>query len=89
MDCGRSFLCSFSSVPGWCDSLQVTRSLGWKIILTCAATYCLLYVYERVTWTAKAKHDSFDRQYISYAASQLAMVAGIVTEHCSSQVERY
>jgi len=67
----------------------VTRSLGWKVILACAATYCLLYVYERVAWTTKAKHEAFYRQYISYATSQLGMVAGIVTEHCSSQLDRY
>jgi len=57
--------------------------------MACAASYCLLYIYERVTWTAKAKHDAFRRQYISYATSQLGMIAGIATEHCSSQVERY
>jgi len=57
--------------------------------MACAATYCLLYVYERVTWTAKAKHEAFQRQYLSYATGHLGMVAGIVTEYCSSQVERY
>ena len=57
--------------------------------MACAATYCLLYVYERVTWTAKAKHEAFRHQYMSYAASRLGMVTGIVTDHCSSQVDRY
>jgi len=57
--------------------------------MACAATYSLLYVYERVTWTLKAKHEAFRRQYLSYATSQLGLVAGIVTEHCSSQVDRY
>jgi len=57
--------------------------------MACAATYCMLYVYERITWTSKAKHEAFRRQYMSCAMSQLGMVAGIVAEHCSSQVKRY
>lgn len=56
--------------------------------MACAATYCLLYVYERVTWTTKAKREAFHQQYISYATNQLGMVAGFVTEYCSLQVDR-
>jgi len=66
----------------------VTKSVGWKVIMACAAAYCALYIYERVTWTAKAKYDAFRRQYINYTTNQLNLVVGIVTENCSTQVHR-
>jgi mitofusin len=66
----------------------VTKSVGWKVIMACAAAYCMLYIYERVTWTTKAKYEAFRRQYIAYATSQLNMVVGMATENCSSQVQR-
>lgn len=56
--------------------------------MACTAAYCMLYVYERVTWTVKAKEDAFKRQFMSYATSRLNMVTAIATDNCSSQVER-
>jgi mitofusin len=68
--------------------IQVTKSIGWKVIAVCSAAYAALYAYERVTWTVKAKERAFKRQFVGYACSQLNLVVGLATDNCSAQVER-
>lgn len=88
------FLSKFSSVTSGTTvgSLAlvavVGKSVGWRIIAICAAVYGMLYVYERITWTKKAKEEAFKRQYIDYISWQLAQVIDLISRNCSHQVHQ-
>ena len=79
---------SATVLNGFQTSLQVAKSAGWKIIAICGAVYGLVYVYERLTWTNKAKERAFKRQYVDYAASKLKLIIDLTSANCSHQVEQ-
>jgi len=55
----------------------------------CAAVYGSLYVYERLTWTNKARERAFKRQYVDYASSKLRLIVDLTSANCSHQVQQY
>lgn len=61
---------------------------GWRIIAVVGALYGLLYLYERMTWTNKAKERSFKRQYVDYVASKLKLIVDLTSANCSHQVQQ-
>lgn len=69
-------------------STKVGKAVGWRIIAICAAVYGMLYIYERITWTKKAKEEAFKRQYIDYISWQLAQVIDLISRNCSHQVHQ-
>uniref|UniRef100_A0A8D0LAA0 Mitofusin 1 n=1 Tax=Sphenodon punctatus TaxID=8508 RepID=A0A8D0LAA0_SPHPU len=43
----------------------VWRTVGWKLITLSMSMYGLLYLYERLTWTTKAKERAFKQHFTS------------------------
>ncbi len=58
------------------------------MIAIAGAVYGLVYVYERLTWTNKARERAFKRQYVDYAASKLKLIIDLTSANCSHQVEQ-
>ncbi|KAM3619845.1 uncharacterized protein V6R79_014545 [Siganus canaliculatus] len=66
----------------------VYRAVGWKLIALSASLYGLLYLYERLTWTTKAKERCLKRQFVDYATEKLQLIVSITSSNCSRQVQQ-
>ncbi|OCT80747.1 mitofusin 1 L homeolog isoform X1 [Xenopus laevis] len=66
----------------------VWRTVGWRLITGMLLTYGSLYVYERLTWTTRAKERTFKRQFVNYAAQKLKMIVSFTSANCSQQVNK-
>ncbi|EAW71727.1 mitofusin 2, isoform CRA_b [Homo sapiens] len=64
------------------------RSVGWRLIALSFGLYGLLYVYERLTWTTKAKERAFKRQFVEHASEKLQLVISYTGSNCSHQVQQ-
>lgn len=64
------------------------KTVGWRIIAVTSALYSCLYLYERLTWTNKAKERSFKRQYVDHATRKLRMIVDLTSANCSHQVQQ-
>lgn len=47
-----------------------------------------LYMYERLTWTNKAKEREFKRQYVEHATQKLRLIVDLTSANCSHQVQQ-
>lgn len=63
--------------------------MGWRLIALSFGLYGLLYVYERLTWTTKAKERAFKRQFVEYAGEKLQLIVSYTGSNCSHQVQQY
>ncbi|XP_048361855.1 mitofusin-1 isoform X1 [Sphaerodactylus townsendi] len=66
----------------------VWRTVGWKIISLSLSMYGLLYLYERLTWTTRAKERAFKKQFVNYATEKLQMIVTFTSKNCSHQVQQ-
>uniref|UniRef100_A0A8C8RCL1 Mitofusin 1 n=1 Tax=Pelusios castaneus TaxID=367368 RepID=A0A8C8RCL1_9SAUR len=66
----------------------VWRTVGWKLICLSLSMYGLLYLYERLTWTTKAKERAFKQQFVNYATEKLQMIVSFTGANCSHQVQQ-
>ncbi|XP_054644799.1 mitofusin-1b isoform X1 [Dunckerocampus dactyliophorus] len=66
----------------------VWRTLGWRLIGMAASLYGLLYLYERLTWTTKAKERTFKRQFVDFATDKLQLIVSFTSANCSHQVQQ-
>ncbi|KAM4703939.1 mitofusin-2 [Rhinophrynus dorsalis] len=66
----------------------VWKAVGWRLIALSLGLYGLLYVYERLTWTTKAKERAFKRQFVEYAAEKLQLIVSYTGSNCSHQVQQ-
>lgn len=66
----------------------VWKAVGWRLIALSFGLYGLLYVYERLTWTTKAKERTFKRQFVEYAAEKLQLIVSYTGSNCSHQVQQ-
>ncbi|CAJ1060677.1 mitofusin-1b [Xyrichtys novacula] len=66
----------------------VYRAVGWRLIVLSASLYGLLYLYERLTWTTKAKERSLKRQFVDYASEKLQLIVSFTSASCSHQVQQ-
>uniref|UniRef100_A0A668AJG1 Mitofusin 1b n=1 Tax=Myripristis murdjan TaxID=586833 RepID=A0A668AJG1_9TELE len=66
----------------------VWRTLGWRLIALSTTLYGLLYLYERLTWTTKAKERSLKRQFVDYATEKLQLIVSFTSANCSHQVQQ-
>lgn len=66
----------------------VWRTVGWKLIALSLGMYGGLYLYEKLTWTARAKEKAFKQQFVNYAAAKLKMIVTCTSSNCSRQVEQ-
>lgn len=64
------------------------KTVGWRVIVVTGAIYSCLYLYERLTWTNKAKEKSFKKQYVSHATRKLKMIVDLTSANCSHQVQQ-
>ncbi|KAM6921303.1 mitofusin-1b [Xenentodon cancila] len=66
----------------------VWRVVGWRLIGLSASLYGLLYLYERLTWTTKAKERALKRQFVDYATEKLQLIVSFTSANCSHQVQQ-
>uniref|UniRef100_A0A8D0ADN7 Mitofusin 2 n=1 Tax=Sander lucioperca TaxID=283035 RepID=A0A8D0ADN7_SANLU len=63
-------------------------AVGWRLIALSVGLYGLLYIYERLTWTTKAKERAFKRQFVDYASEKLQLIVSYTGSNCSHQVQQ-
>ncbi|XP_069069176.1 mitofusin-1 isoform X2 [Pleurodeles waltl] len=66
----------------------VWRTVGWKLIALSLGMYGGLYLFEKLTWTTRAKEKTFKQQFVNYAADKLKMIVTCTSANCSRQVEQ-
>ncbi|KAF7665920.1 hypothetical protein LDENG_00126930 [Lucifuga dentata] len=66
----------------------VWRTIGWRLIALSASLYGLLYLYERLTWTTKAKERTLKQQFVDYATEKLQLIVSFTSANCSHQVQQ-
>uniref|UniRef100_A0A8C6UCX0 Mitofusin 2 n=1 Tax=Neogobius melanostomus TaxID=47308 RepID=A0A8C6UCX0_9GOBI len=66
----------------------IWKAVGWRLIALSFGLYGLLYVYERLTWTTKAKERAFKRQFVDYASEKLQLIVSYTGSNCSHQVQQ-
>ncbi|KAF2901910.1 hypothetical protein ILUMI_04280 [Ignelater luminosus] len=64
------------------------KTVGWRVIIFTGAIYSCLYLYERLTWTNKAKEKAFKKQYVAHATRKLRMIVDLTSANCSHQVQQ-
>uniref|UniRef100_A0A8C6UH20 Mitofusin 2 n=1 Tax=Neogobius melanostomus TaxID=47308 RepID=A0A8C6UH20_9GOBI len=67
---------------------EIWKAVGWRLIALSFGLYGLLYVYERLTWTTKAKERAFKRQFVDYASEKLQLIVSYTGSNCSHQVQQ-
>ncbi|KAM4694581.1 mitofusin-1 [Discoglossus pictus] len=85
---GLASLTSRSSMGVLVVGGVVWRTVGWKLIAFSLVTYGGLYMFERLTWTTRAKERAFKKQFVNYAAQKLEMIVSITSSSCSHQVHK-
>ncbi|KAM3617917.1 uncharacterized protein V6R79_012586 [Siganus canaliculatus] len=66
----------------------IWKAVGWRLLALSVGLYGLLYVYERLTWTTKAKERTFKRQFVDYATEKLQLIVSYTGSNCSHQVQQ-
>ena len=64
------------------------KTVGWRLIFATGIIYGGLYMYERLTWTNKAKERCFKRQYVEHATRKLRLIVDLTSANCSHQVQQ-
>ncbi|XP_023716314.1 transmembrane GTPase Marf isoform X3 [Cryptotermes secundus] len=64
------------------------KTVGWRVILVTGAIYGCIYLYERLTWTNKAKERQFKQQYINHTTKKLRQIVDLTSANCSHQVQQ-
>ncbi|XP_075590500.1 transmembrane GTPase Marf-like isoform X2 [Dermatophagoides farinae] len=67
---------------------SLIRVIGWHVIAITSAIYVLLYVYERFSWTTRAKENAFKKQYVAHATKKLRLIIDLTSANCSHQVQQ-
>ncbi|XP_068262453.1 mitofusin-1 isoform X4 [Nyctibius grandis] len=76
------------SLASLTSQTSIWRTVGWKLVSLSLSMYGLLYLYERLTWTTKAKERAFKRQFVNYATEKLRMIVSLTSANCSHQVQQ-
>ncbi|CAH0389939.1 unnamed protein product [Bemisia tabaci] len=79
---------SQSTMGGLLIGGVLLKTVGWRIILVTGAVYGCLYLYERLTWTNKAKERLFKRQYVDHVSRKLGVIVDLTSANCSHQVQQ-
>ncbi|KAK3562162.1 hypothetical protein QTP86_030163 [Hemibagrus guttatus] len=66
----------------------VWRMIGWRVIALSMGLYSLVYLFERLTWTTKAKERALKKQFVDYATEKLQMIVSFTSSNCSHQVQQ-
>lgn len=62
--------------------------IGWKIIALSMSFYGMVYLFEKLTWTTKAKERALKKQFVDYATEKLQMIVSFTSSNCSQQVQQ-
>uniref|UniRef100_A0A672PZ09 Mitofusin-1-like n=1 Tax=Sinocyclocheilus grahami TaxID=75366 RepID=A0A672PZ09_SINGR len=68
--------------------MLVWRTVGWRLIALSMSLYGVLYLYEKLTWTTKAKERALKKQFVDYATEKLQMIISFTSSNCSHQVQQ-
>ncbi|KAI5646136.1 fzo-like conserved region domain-containing protein [Phthorimaea operculella] len=68
--------------------LQLLKTVGWRIVAVTGVVYGALYMYERLTWTAKQQERVFKKQYVAHASKKLRLIVDLTSANCSHQVQQ-
>ncbi|CAB3385263.1 Hypothetical predicted protein [Cloeon dipterum] len=79
---------SQGTVGGMLVAGFMLKTVGWRLILVSGAIYGCLYMYERLTWTNKAKERTFKKQYVNHATNKLKLIVDLTSANCSHQVQQ-
>ncbi|XP_036705880.1 mitofusin-1 isoform X2 [Balaenoptera musculus] len=66
----------------------IWKTVGWKLISVSLSMYGALYLYERLTWTTRAKERAFKQQFVNYATEKLQLIVSFTSANCSHQVQQ-
>ncbi|KAL3319861.1 Mitofusin-2 [Cichlidogyrus casuarinus] len=80
-------LLSRNSLGGLVILFLMTRAAGVNLLGLLASLYAGLYVYERLSWTNRAKEASFKRQYVAYASQKLKYMVDMTSSNARHQVK--
>ncbi|XP_076167949.1 mitochondrial assembly regulatory factor isoform X2 [Ptiloglossa arizonensis] len=64
------------------------KTIGWRLIGVVGTIYGALYLYERLTWTNRAREREFKRQYVAHATKKLKLIVDLTSANCSHQVQQ-
>ncbi|KAJ8319801.1 hypothetical protein KUTeg_001388 [Tegillarca granosa] len=79
---------SRATVAGLLVTGLVLKAAGWRVIVVTGGLYGMCYLYQRLTWTTKAKERAFKQQYVEYAGSKLKLIVDLTSSNCSHQVQQ-
>ncbi|CAG0915769.1 unnamed protein product [Notodromas monacha] len=85
---GMASLTTQWATGGMVGSICLLRAVGWRALLITGGIYAGLYVYERMTWTRKAKEQAFKQQYVQHASRKLRLIVDLISTNCSHQVQQ-
>lgn len=66
----------------------MVRTIGVRVLLITCGVYVIVYTYERLTWTNKAKERTFKKQYVNHATRKLNCIVDLTGSNCSHQVQQ-
>lgn len=66
----------------------MVRTIGWRVLIVSVGLYAGLYIFERLTWTGKAKEKAFKKQYVGHASRKLQLIVDLTSRNCSHQVQQ-
>jgi len=66
----------------------MVRTIGVRVLLITCGVYVVVYTYERLTWTNKAKERTFKKQYVNHATRKLNCIVDLTGSNCSHQVQQ-
>ncbi|VDP54777.1 unnamed protein product [Schistosoma margrebowiei] len=64
------------------------KAVGWRVLAVACGIYGGLYLYERLSWTNKAKEAAFKRQYVDFASHKLRLIVDLTSTNARHQAKR-
>nr|XP_054748026.1 mitofusin-2-like [Lytechinus pictus] len=66
----------------------VWKSVGWRVLVVGGGLYGVVYLYERLTWTNRAKERTFKKQFVDYASDKLKLLVSFTSSNLSHQIQQ-
>ncbi|CAH8469237.1 unnamed protein product [Schistosoma haematobium] len=66
----------------------MSKAVGWRVLAVACGIYGGLYLYERLSWTNKAKETAFKRQYVDFASHKLRLIVDLTSTNARHQAKR-
>lgn len=85
---GLASLTSKTSVGLMVSIGVIWKAVGWRLVAITGSVYGLVYVYERLTWTNRAKERAFKKQFVNYASEKLQLLVNFTSSNLSHQIQQ-